>query len=145
MKINRIDHVSINILDLTEGTRFFVNLGFVVKGEWEASGVQLNRVTGLRDAKTSCVALGVPGGETWLELVHYQEPVDTREPTNEVYSPGLRHLCLNVESLDEMIKLIEQQGYTIIHPVEQFGETYRICYVRGPEGILLELAETIQR
>lgn len=145
MKINRIDHVSINVLDLAGATRFFVSLGFVVKGEWDSSGPQLDRVTGLHGAKTSCVALGVLNGETWLELVHYQAPVDSNPAAKEVYSPGLRHLCLNVESLDEMIRLIEQQGYTVIHPVEQFGETYRLCYVRGPEGILFELAETIQR
>lgn len=145
MKINRMDHVSINVLDLTAATRFFVSLGFVVKGEWEASGPQLDRVTGLREAKTSCVALAIPDGETWLELVHYLAPMDTREPINEVNSRGLRHLCLNVESLDKMIQLVELQGYPVIHPVEQFGETYRLCYVRGPEGILLELAETIQK
>jgi len=145
MNINRIDHVSINVLDLAEATRFFVSLGFVVKGEWEASGPQLDRVTGLRNAKTSCVALGIPTGETWLELVHYQSPVDSHTAFNEVYSSGLRHLCLNVESLDEIIRLVERQGYPVIHPVEQFGEAYRLCYIRGPEGILLELAETIPK
>lgn len=145
MKINRMDHVSINVLDLAAATRFFVSLGFIVKGEWEASGPQLDRVTGLRNAKTSCVALGIANGETWLELVHYHSPVDSHPPSNEVYSPGLRHFCLNVESLDEMIRLVEQQGYTAVHPVEPFGETYRLCYVRGPEDILLELAETIPK
>jgi len=145
MNINRMDHVSINVLDLAKAKEFFVGLGFVVKAEWEASGPQLDRVTGLRNAKTSCVALGIPNGETWLELVHYHSPVDSRPAPNEVSSPGLRHLCLNVESLDEMIRHIERQGYTIIHPVEPFGETYRLCYVRGPEGILLEMAETSRR
>ena len=145
MNINRMDHVSINVLDLAAATRFFVSLGFIVKGEWEASGPQLDRVTGLRNAKTSCVALGIANGETWLELVHYHSPIDSHPPSNEVYSPGLRHLCLNVESLDEMIRLVEQQGYTAVHPVEPFGETYRLCYVRGPEDILLELAETIPK
>ena len=141
MKVNRIDHVSINVLSLVEVTHFFVSLGFVVKGEWESSGPQLDRITGLRNVKTSCAALGVPDGETWLELVQYQNPVDTGQSSNEVHAAGLRHLCLNVESLDAMMTIVNEQGYTSISPAEQFGETYRICYVRGPEGIILEITE----
>lgn len=70
MKVNKIDHVSINVSDLAAAKAFFLDIGFEVRAEWEMEGELLDRVLGLRDAKTACVALGAPGSQAWIELVN---------------------------------------------------------------------------
>lgn len=67
MKINRIDHVSINVNDLSEAKAFFLDLGLEVQAEWELDGEQLDRIVGLNDVKTACVGLGMPDGQAWIE------------------------------------------------------------------------------
>ena len=74
MKINRIDHVSINVNDLSEAKAFFLDLGLEVKAEWELDGEQLDRIVGLNDVKTACVGLGMPDGQAWIELVKFYTP-----------------------------------------------------------------------
>ena len=145
MKINRIDHVSINVNDLSEAKAFFVDLGLEVKAEWELDGEQLNKVVGLKDVKTACVGLGMPDGQAWLELVKFYTPSDE----NEIQTPlantlGIRHICFNVEDIEAIVSKLKKKGTEIFSDIEQYEESYKLCYVRGPEGIILELAEKIK-
>lgn len=145
MKINRIDHVSINVNNLSEAKAFFVDLGLEVKAEWELDGEQLNRVVGLKDVKTACVGLGMPDGQAWLELVKFYKPSDE----NEIQTPlantlGIRHICFNVEDIEAIVSKLKKKGAEIFSDIEQYEESYKLCYVRGPEGIILELAEKIK-
>ena len=145
MKINRIDHVSINVNDFSEAKAFFVDLGLEVKAEWELDGEQLNRVVGLKDVKTACVGLGMPDGQAWLELVKFYTPLDE----NEIQTPlantlGIRHICFNVEDIEAIVSKLKKKGAEIFSDIEQYEGSYKLCYVRGPEGIILELAEKIK-
>ena len=145
MKINRIDHVSINVNDLSEAKAFFVDLGLEVKAEWELDGEQLNRVVGLKDVKTACVGLGMPDGQAWLELVKFYTPSDE----NEIQQPfantlGIRHICFTVEDIEAIVAKLKKKGTEIFSDIQQYEESYKLCYVRGPEGIILELAEKIR-
>ncbi|RDI38047.1 VOC family protein [Falsibacillus pallidus] len=145
MKINRIDHISINVHNLYEAKTFFVDLGLEVQAEWELDGEQLDRIVGLNGVKTSCVGLGMPGGEAWIELVNFNAPPDEKgiQPSF-ANTLGIRHICFNVEDLDAIISKLKKRGTEIFSEIEQYEDSYKLCYVRGPEGIILELAEKIR-
>lgn len=144
MKINRIDHISINVNDLAEAKAFFLDLGLEVKAEWELAGEQLDKIVGLKDVKTSCVGLGMPVGRTWIELVKYQTPPD-ESGIQQTYANtlGIRHICFQVEDLAAIVAKLKKKGPEIFSEIQQYEESYKLCYVRGPEGIILELAEKI--
>ncbi|MGG1629535.1 VOC family protein [Rossellomorea sp. NRS-1567] len=144
MKINRIDHVSINVNDLSEAKAFFVDLGLEVQAEWELDGEQLDRIVGLKDVKTACVGLGMSDGQTWIELVKFHTPSDE----NGIQQPfantlGIRHICFAVEDIETIVANLKKKGKEIFSEIEQYEESYKLCYVRGPEGLILELAEKI--
>jgi len=145
MKINRMDHVSINVNDLSEAKAFFLELGLEVKAEWELQGELLSRIVGLNYAKTACVGLGMPDGQTWIELVKFYSSSDEKgiQPTF-ANTLGIRHICFNVENIEGIIAKLKKSGTKIFSEIQQYEESYKLCYVRGPEGIILELAEKIQ-
>lgn len=144
MKINRIDHVSINVNDLSEAKAFFVDLGLEVKAEWEMDGEQLDRIVGLKGVKTACVGMGMPDSEVWIELVKFYTPSD-EEGIQQTFANtlGIRHICFAVEDLEAIVAKLKKKGTEIFSEIEQYEESYKLCYVRGPEGIILELAEKI--
>jgi catechol 2,3-dioxygenase-like lactoylglutathione lyase family enzyme len=145
MKINRVDHVSINVNDLSAAKAFFLDLGLGVQAEWESDGEQLDRIVGLKDVKTACVGLGMPGGQAWIELVKYKTPADDQDIQQPFANTlGIRHICFNVEDLEAIVAKLKKNGTEIFSEIQQYGESYKLCYVRGPEGIILELAENIR-
>lgn len=145
MKINRIDHVSINVKDLAAAKAFFVDVGLEVKAEWELEGEQLDRIVGLKGVKTTCVGLGMPDGQAWLELVKFISPADETDFQNpSANTLGIRHICFNVEDIEAIVAKLKKKGMETFSEIEQYGESYKLCYVLGPEGIILELAENIR-
>ncbi|WP_433747717.1 VOC family protein [Falsibacillus pallidus] len=142
MKINRIDHISINVHNLSEAKAFFVDLELEVQAEWEMEGEQLDRIVGLNGVKTSCVGLGMPDGEAWIELVKFNAPPDKKGIQQSFANTlGIRHFSFNVDDLDAIIAKLKERGTEIFSEIEQYEDSYKLCYVRGPEGIILELAE----
>ncbi|MFP5108590.1 VOC family protein [Neobacillus sp. C211] len=145
MKINRIDHVSINVNDLSEAKAFFLDLGLVVQAEWELDGEQLDRIVGLSDVKTACVGLGMPDGQAWIELVKFYTPSDEKDIQQPFANTlGIRHICFAVEDIEAIVAKLKKRGTEIFSEIQQYEESYKLCYVRGPEGIILELAEKIR-
>lgn len=144
MKINRIDHVSINVNDLSEAKAFFLDLGLEVQAEWELDGEQLDRIVGLEGVKTACVGLGMPDGQTWIELVKFYTPSDESDFQQPLANTlGIRHICFAVEDIEAIVAKLKEKGMEIFSEIQQYEESYKLCYVRGPEGIILELAEKI--
>ncbi|MFC7782896.1 VOC family protein [Rossellomorea sp. GCM10028870] len=145
MKINRIDHVSINVQDLSGAKAFFLDLGLQVQAEWEMEGEQLDRIVGLKDVKTACVGMGMPDGQAWIELVKFYSPSD-EEGIQQTFpnTLGIRHICFAVEDLETIVSNLKMKGSEIFSEIQQYEDKYRLCYVRGPEGIILELAEEIR-
>ena len=145
MKVNRIDHVSINVNDLSEAKAFFLDLGLEVHAEWELDGEQLDRIVGLKDVKTACVGLGMPDGQTWIELVKFYTPSDEKENQQPFANTlGIRHICFAVEDIEAVVAKMKKKGKEIFSEIQQYEESYKLCYVRGPEGIILELAEKLR-
>jgi catechol 2,3-dioxygenase-like lactoylglutathione lyase family enzyme len=144
MKFNRIDHVSINVNDLSEAKAFFLDLGLEVKAEWELDGEMLDRIVGLTNVKTACVGMGMPDGQAWIELVKFYYPSDEKELQKPLANTlGIRHICFAVEDIEAIVAKLKRKGTEIFSEIQQYEESYKLCYVRGPEGIILELAEKI--
>ncbi|SDN04916.1 VOC family protein [Bacillus sp. OK048] len=145
MKVNRIDHVSINVNDLSEAKAFFLDLGLEVQAEWEMDGEQLDRIVRLNNVKTACVGMGMPDGQAWIELVKFYTPSDEKDSQIPFANTlGIRHICFNVEDIEAIVAKLKKKGTEIFSEIQQYEESYKLCYVRGPEGIILELAEKIR-
>ena len=120
--------------------------GHELVGEMEMQGELVDRVTGLKDVKDNLVMLQAPDGQLKLELVKYHQPVDAAgvQPS-QANTLGLRHLCFQVEDLGDILDGLRQKGHELIGEVQTYENTYKLCYVRGPEGIIIELAESLRK
>lgn len=139
-----MDHVCIVVDDLAAATAFFIELGMHLIGEGSVEGETVDRIIGLDETKTDLAMLGTPDGHSRIELVRFQQPVgSTREPDAAANVPGLRHLCFNVDDLDAVLERLRPLGAELVGEIVQYETSYRLCYLRGPEGIILELAQDI--
>ena len=137
--------MSINVNDLSEAKAFFLDLGLEVQAEWELDGEQLDRIVGLNDVKTACVGLGMPDGQACIELVKFYTPSDEKDIQQPFANTlGIRHICFAVEDIEAIVAKLKKKGTEIFSEIQQYEEGYKLCYVRGPEGIILELAEKIK-
>lgn len=145
MKIRHVDHIGINVDNLDAAKAFFIDLGFKVLGETTMQGELVERVIGLKDVRDDIVMLQAPDGEVNLELVKFHHPIDQEgvqvAPANKL---GLRHLAFQVEDLEEIIATLKQKGHKLVGEVQTYENMWKLCYVRGPEGIILELAEQLK-
>jgi catechol 2,3-dioxygenase-like lactoylglutathione lyase family enzyme len=144
MKIKHIDHVGINVENLEAATMFFTDLGFTVMGEMVMQGELVDRVTGLTDVKDDLVMLQAPDGQLNLELVKFHHPVDAAgvQPAR-ANTLGLRHLCFDVEDLDGIVANLQLKGHKLVGDIQTYEDSWKLCYIHGPEGIIIELAEQL--
>jgi len=144
MTIQRMDHAGIVVDDLAAATAFFVELGLKVQGEGLVEGGWVDRVVGLEDVRVEFAMVETPDGHGRLELVKFHAPSgpggDGHEPAN---APGIRHLAFAVDDIDAVVASLRARGAELVGEVENYKDIYRLCYVRGPEGIIVELAEQI--
>jgi catechol 2,3-dioxygenase-like lactoylglutathione lyase family enzyme len=144
MRIRRIDHVGIIVNDLAAAKDFFVAFGLVVHGEAEMGGALVERLLGLDEAKTSLVMMGPPDGEANIELIKFHRPADEQVPERAaVNALGIRHIAFLVEDIEAVVANLQEQGAEAFSEVQRYEDSYKLCYVRGPEGIILDLAEEI--
>jgi catechol 2,3-dioxygenase-like lactoylglutathione lyase family enzyme len=143
--VQRFDHVGITVDDLDAVTSFFLKLGLEQEGESQiVEGDWLDTVIGLDDARVEVVMLQTPGGGTRLELSKFHEPVDERgseaAPANQL---GLRNIAFAVDDIHATADRLKADGFGLVGAVGVYEDIYRLCYVRGPEGIIVSLAERI--
>jgi len=147
MKVNRIDHVGINVNDLAAAKAFFLDLGFELQGEGSLEGAWLDRIVGLNDVKTSFAFFGVPGGQSSqanIELIKYHTPSDENGiPQTFANTLGIRHIAIAVEDIEAIVARLKEKGADTFSEIQNYEGIYKLCYVHGPEGIILELAEQI--
>jgi catechol 2,3-dioxygenase-like lactoylglutathione lyase family enzyme len=116
-----------------------------VKGEWEMEGELMGYAVGLNDVKVACVGLGMPDGQTWIELIKFYTPSDEKDIQQTFANTlGIRHIAFTVEDIEAVVAKLKKKGTEIFSEIQQYEESYKLCYVRGPEGIILELAEEIK-
>jgi catechol 2,3-dioxygenase-like lactoylglutathione lyase family enzyme len=145
MKVNKIDHTGINVIDLAAAKEFFLEMGFEVMGEQSVEGDWVGRIIDLKDVKDDIVMMRTPDGEANIELVKFHNPVDEKG-IQESFSNtlGIRHICFNVDNVEGLVAKLEKKGGKLMGEIYNYKDVYKICYLRGPEGIILELAEKLK-
>ena len=142
--IRRFDHVGITVADLDSVTAFFVGLGLEVEGRMFVEGEFLDTVIGIPDSRTEIVMLRPPGGGTGVELSSFVRPDhEPGSPAAMATELGLRNVCFEVADLQAMVDGLAADGYGLVGGIGQHENIWRMAYVRGPEGIVVSLAEEI--
>jgi catechol 2,3-dioxygenase-like lactoylglutathione lyase family enzyme len=144
MAIQRMDHVGIVVSDLAAATAFFVELGLEPQGQMPVEGGWVDRVIGLDGVRAEIAMLRTPDGHGRVELSRFHTPVGQGGDRNPLANaPGLRHIAFAVDDIDAVLARLRARGVELVGELERYEDVYRLCYVRGPEGILVELAEQI--
>src|SRR3954452_3857238 len=142
--VRRFDHVGITVADLDTVTAFFVGLGLEVEGRTFVEGEFLDTVSGIPDSRTEIVMLRPPDGGTRLELSSFvrpdHEPGSPAAMANEL---GLRNVAFEVDDLQAAVDRLATDGYGLVGGIGEYEHVWRMAYVRGPEGIIVSLAERI--
>jgi catechol 2,3-dioxygenase-like lactoylglutathione lyase family enzyme len=144
MAIKKMEHVGIVVNDLVAAIEFFAELGLEPGGTGQVEGEWVDRIIALEGTKAELAMLRTPGGDVEIELVKFHSPPtqggDPDAPSN---TPGLRHISFLVEDIDAVVASLQARGTELIGELVCYEDSYRLCYIRGPEGIIIELAERI--
>ena len=145
MTIQRMDHVSVVVDDLEAAIAFFVELGMELEGKAPIEGPSVDRVNGLDGIRVDIAMMRVPDGHGRLELTKFHTPAAVRaEPENALGNTlGLRSVMFAVDDMDATVAGLRARGAELVGEVVQYQDSYRLCYVRGPEGIIVALAEQL--
>jgi catechol 2,3-dioxygenase-like lactoylglutathione lyase family enzyme len=144
MTVQRLEHIGIVVDDLAAATAFFVALGLEVDGQVSVEGRLVDRINGLEGVQADVVMLRAPGGGSQLELARYRSPSydgdDGPAPPN---APGIRHSLFVVDEVEASLAALRAHGGELVGDLVNYENRYWLCYVRGPAGIIVELAEKI--
>src|SRR4029450_5727788 len=146
MTIKRMDNVLIVVDDLETVKAFFIELGLKLEGETTVEGPLVGKLIGLKDVRATLAMLRPPDGHGGIELDKFHTPSAIRfGPGNApVNALGFRRVMFVVDDIDEVVARMRAHGAEIIGEM-QYGDTYRLAYIRGPEGIIVGLAEEIRK
>ena len=145
MAIQRLDHVSVVVDDLEAAKAFFVELGMELEGEAPIEGPEVDRLNGLDGVRVDIAMMRSPDGHGKLELTKFHSPAAvSAEPQNALGNTlGLRSIMFTVDDIDATVAVLRARGAELVGEVAQYQDSYRLCYVRGPEGIIVALAEQL--
>lgn len=145
MSIKRLDHVSVVVDDLAAAIAFFTALGMSIEGEAPVEGAWVDRVNGIENVQVDIVMMGTPDGHGRLELTKFRNPklVEIAPAAAPPNALGLRSVMFAVESVDDTVARLRAKGGELIGEVAQYEDKYRLCYMRGPAGIIVALAEEL--
>jgi catechol 2,3-dioxygenase-like lactoylglutathione lyase family enzyme len=144
MTIQRMEHVGIVVDDLAAAIEFFVELGLEPRGKGQVEGSWVERIIALDEVKVEFAMLRTPDGEGEIELVKFHSPpTQTGDPHAPANTPGLRHLAFLVDDIHTVVDGLRARGTELVGELVRYEDSYWLCYVRGPEGIIVELAEKI--
>jgi catechol 2,3-dioxygenase-like lactoylglutathione lyase family enzyme len=144
MTVQRLEHIGIVVDDLPAATAFFTTLGLEVEGETSVEGRLVDRINGLEGVRTDVVILRAPDGSSKVELARYRSPAYEGDhgpaPAN---APGIRHILFVVDDVEESLAALRAHGAELVGELVNYENSYWLCYVRGPAGIIVELAQKI--
>ena len=144
MTIQRMDHVGVVVDDFPAARAFFAELGLKVQGQGQVEGGWVDRIVGLDGVRTEFAMMETPDGHGRLELIKFHAPSGPdggrHAPAN---TPGIRHLAFVVDDVDDVVARLRPRGAELVGEIERYEDLFRLCYVRGPEGIIVMLAEQL--
>jgi catechol 2,3-dioxygenase-like lactoylglutathione lyase family enzyme len=145
MATKRLDHVSVVVDDLAAAIAFFTALGMTRAGEAPVEGSWVDRVNGLERVQVDIVMMQTPDGRGRLELTTFRHPplVESAPAIAPPNTLGLRSVMFAVEGLDDTVARLRATGADLVGEVAQYEDQYRLCYLRGPAGIIVALAEEL--
>ncbi len=144
-RLKFMHNVGIVVESLDNAVAFFTVLGLKLEGRGMVEGEWAGRVTGLGDQQVEIAMMVTPDGHSRLELCQYHRPtVIADHRTAPVNALGYLRVMFNVENLDAMVARLEQHGAELVGEIMRYENTYRLCYIRGVEGLLIGLAENLQ-
>jgi catechol 2,3-dioxygenase-like lactoylglutathione lyase family enzyme len=145
MTLQRMDNVGIVVDDLAAAIAFFVELGLELEGQQPVEGRGVDRLIGLDGVRADIAMLRTPGGHGRVELSKFRRPrAISAEPKNAPANTlGIRRIMFAVDDIDEVLGRLQARGAELVGEVTQYEDSYRLCYVRGPEGILVALAQEL--
>ncbi|MGY3379791.1 catechol 2,3-dioxygenase-like lactoylglutathione lyase family enzyme [Arthrobacter sp. TE12231] len=143
-RIMRFDHVGVTVQDLDKVTAFFVGLGLEIEGRTFVEGEFIDTVIAIPDSRTEIVMLRTPDGGTGVELSSFVRPgPEPGSPAAMANELGLRSVAFEVDDLQAHVDRLAGEGYGLVGGIGQYEDVWRMAYVRGPEGIIVALAERI--
>jgi catechol 2,3-dioxygenase-like lactoylglutathione lyase family enzyme len=144
MSVKRMDNVGIVVEDLEAAIEFFTELGLELEGRAPIEGTWADRVTGLTNQRVEVAMMRTPDGHSRLELSRFlAPPVVADHRIAPVNSLGYLRVMFTVEDIDDTLARLDKRGAELVGEVVQYEDVYRLCYIRGPEGILIGLAQEI--
>ena len=146
MTIQRMDNVLIVVEDLEVVKAFFVELGMKLEGETTVEGPWVDQTVGLNDVRADIAMMRTPDGDGRVELTRFHtppavKPVPERAPANTL---GLRRIMFAVDSVDDVVARLRKHGAELVGEIAQYEDVYRLCFVRGPEGIIIGVSEQLR-
>ncbi|WP_062518910.1 VOC family protein [Demequina silvatica] len=146
MAIIRLDHVNINVEDLDAAIVFFERLGMTLEGRQTVEGGWVDRVVGFDGTVSEIAVLVTPDGHGRVELARFHTPAPLRPdphpaPANAL---GYTNMMFAVDDVDATVADLAELGATVVREVVTYGDSYRLCYLHGPEGIIVALAQPLQ-
>jgi catechol 2,3-dioxygenase-like lactoylglutathione lyase family enzyme len=141
-----MDNVGIVVDNLAATVAFFVELGLELEGEMTVEGPWVDRVVGLDGVRTDIAMMRTPDGHGGLELMKFQRPTAVSpEPKNAPANTlGIRRIMFAVDDIEDVLARLRAHGAELVGEVAQYEDKYRLCYLRGPEGIIVALAEQLR-
>src|ERR1700704_1008660 len=145
MTLQRMDNVLIVVEDLEAAKAFFAELGMELEGETQVEGPWVDQTIGLNDVRADIAMMRTPDGHSRVELSRFHTPPAVRaEPENAPANAlGIRRVMFTVEDIDDVVARLRTHGAELVGEIAQYEDVYRLCFVRGPEGIIIGLAEQI--
>ena len=139
-----MDNVGIVVDDLKAATAFFVELGLELEGEMTVEGQWVDRCVGLDGVRNDIAMLRMPDGHGRLELIKFHAPpATTAEPNAPVNTLGIRRIMFAVDDIEAVLARLQARGAKLVGDVVRYEDKYLLCYVRGPEGLIVALAEQL--
>jgi catechol 2,3-dioxygenase-like lactoylglutathione lyase family enzyme len=144
MTVKRMDNVGIVVEDLDAAIEFFTELGLELEGRAPIQGDWADGVTGLRNMRVEIAMMRTPDGHGRIELSRFLAPTVAADHRNApVNALGYLRVMFAVDEIDDTVARLGKRGATLVGEVVQYEKSYRLCYIRGPEGILIGLAQEL--
>jgi catechol 2,3-dioxygenase-like lactoylglutathione lyase family enzyme len=142
--VQRLEHIGIVVDDVAAATAFFTALGLETEGEASVEGDLVDRINGLKGVRADIVILRTPDGNAKVELAKYHSPsFDGKDGPAPANAPGIRHILFVVDDIEASLAGVRAHGGELVGELVNYGNSYWLCYVRDPAGIIVELAQEI--